>query len=1035
MGSIDKSIKGFTAAWGYSIAGIGFGAAVAGFVSLGKRAIEAGDDLNKAAIKAGVTGEAISELAYAAKLSDVDLGSLSTALRKMQQNLSEAASGGKAQIETLQALGLSIKDLQALAPDRQFELIADRISQLKDPADRSRAAVEEFGRAGADLLPMFEQGAEGIRMAREEAQRLGLSFSGDQLKALADADDAVKKMKASLDGLALTLTAKVAPALADFANAWTATLAGGKARYTLELQVASESLDRAKAAGADPESLARIQKRIDDLKKELGIVDAAAKAATTGNGPAIKPPPGFKAAADKDGKGKGAKGDSYDWLMVNASARDVDLRNAESYFDKLNELTQTSAEKDAAEFQKLYTGLEVLRTTKLSTGQKDDLGNDIAKAAISAEEYIKRLKESLKNAGEVSSATFDGIIDSLRQMRDAGDITAQQFEDAYTAAMDAVLSEVDVTSSKLWDTVSKDAKKASDKVSEITLEMKRNIQDILGDSIRHALDGGLDELPLKFSELIADLSAQAAAAQIGELLFGTDDEKGGGGWIGDAIGTLFGGKGKGEQIKVTPPGMAGVMEAIPKVAEIVPDQFKVIEDVAGASSDKIGGAFQSGIFDTFADGLEGMQDGFKGALANMTVQAAAAQIGSSLMGGNMSGPTVSGGKAGFWAKLAGFAGQALSAWAGGGFGGGAGAGQPAGTIGNVSNWGGSSGAGTIGSFGSKTNWGANLFPGYATGGEYDGSTPFWAGENGKELIIPKGSGTVLNARESAAADKEIREAASQMKGHGYIHGFVAPLLAKYGAPKSVADWVKFSQMLGPDARVDIVTDAGEYHGKLKDYVPEPGQEATWGAGAPGTGNAYGYGGKYDYLNNYSSGGGMRERATGSPDMGSLKNPGGFLGGLAMPALTGGITGKIGGFSPGGGIGSLLSGMAGSLSSDGGSVLENYAKGGVAGAVTGGGDSKGGLVGGVVGKMFGFATGGVASGAAPFVVGESGPEVVVPQGAARVFNSAQSKQMMNGGSPIVVNVNGVTDFDSFRRSEGQIRASLVRAASRSQMRDV
>jgi hypothetical protein len=220
-------------------------AALAGAGSLGEvvtRSIELGDTLNKAAIKAGITGRAMSELAYAAKLSDVDIGSLSTALKKMQIALSEAASGGKDQNLTLQALGLTIRDLKGLSPEKQFELLGDRINRLKDPSDRARAAVELFGKAGSDLLPLFEQGAEGIRKAREEAQKLGASFSDDQIKKLADADDAIKRLKASAEAFALTLTAKAAPALTTFFN----TLSGER---ITELKNEIEALQKFQGRG------------------------------------------------------------------------------------------------------------------------------------------------------------------------------------------------------------------------------------------------------------------------------------------------------------------------------------------------------------------------------------------------------------------------------------------------------------------------------------------------------------------------------------------------------------------------------------------------------------------------------------------------------------------------------------------------------------------------------------------------------------------------------------------------------------------
>ncbi len=197
---------------------LGGGLVGAGLLNMARQSIELGENLNKAALKAGVSGRAISELAYAAKQSDVDLQSLSSALQKMQVALSKAASGSKEQNAALAALGLTIEDIKSLSPDKQFELLADRIAQLRDPADRARAAVELFGKAGADLLPLLLEGAEGIKRLRTEAERLGQSFSTQQIKALDDAGDAVDRLNASWQAFTTTLTAKVAPSLTNVLN-------------------------------------------------------------------------------------------------------------------------------------------------------------------------------------------------------------------------------------------------------------------------------------------------------------------------------------------------------------------------------------------------------------------------------------------------------------------------------------------------------------------------------------------------------------------------------------------------------------------------------------------------------------------------------------------------------------------------------------------------------------------------------------------------------------------------------------------------
>jgi uncharacterized phage infection (PIP) family protein YhgE len=216
LGRAKSSADNFSKIWKASLVGIGFSSVTSAIVGVAKEAIELGDNLNKAAIKAGVSGKTISELAYAAKMADVELDSLSTALKKMQVSLSQAQTGGKAQIETLRAIGIEIEDIQDLKADEQFERIADGIASLGRAEDRTRALTELFGKAGAELAPLFEQGAAGIRKAREEADQLGLSFNDETLQRMAQFDDQIKSLSARFEGLAMNGLAKAYPALDRF---------------------------------------------------------------------------------------------------------------------------------------------------------------------------------------------------------------------------------------------------------------------------------------------------------------------------------------------------------------------------------------------------------------------------------------------------------------------------------------------------------------------------------------------------------------------------------------------------------------------------------------------------------------------------------------------------------------------------------------------------------------------------------------------------------------------------------------------------
>jgi hypothetical protein len=178
-----------------------------------KAAIDFGDNVQKAAAKTGIAASQFAVLSDAAKLSDISMESLSKSLQKMQVAISNAGSGSKSQLEAFSALNIEFAELQRLRPEDQFLRIADQINRLESPADRVRAAVELFGKAGAELLPFFEQGAAGIKKATDEIVRMGGVLSDDQIQKLADADDAVKRLGQSWATFSRTLTASVAPAI------------------------------------------------------------------------------------------------------------------------------------------------------------------------------------------------------------------------------------------------------------------------------------------------------------------------------------------------------------------------------------------------------------------------------------------------------------------------------------------------------------------------------------------------------------------------------------------------------------------------------------------------------------------------------------------------------------------------------------------------------------------------------------------------------------------------------------------------------
>lgn len=232
LGTNDSKLKaGLQAAqdklksWGKSaaIAGgamSGVGAAVLGPM-LGATAVFAssGDELSKMADKTGASVESLSELRHAANQSAVDFKQLGSAMNKQQRNLAEAAAGNKTASEAFETLGLSVDDLMKLSPDQQFETIADKISQIQDPAKRTAAAMDIIGKSGAELMPLMIGGAKGIQTLRKEARDLGLQVSAKDAAAATKFGDTWANVQTTLKQIAFNVGAALAPALTSLMEA------------------------------------------------------------------------------------------------------------------------------------------------------------------------------------------------------------------------------------------------------------------------------------------------------------------------------------------------------------------------------------------------------------------------------------------------------------------------------------------------------------------------------------------------------------------------------------------------------------------------------------------------------------------------------------------------------------------------------------------------------------------------------------------------------------------------------------------------
>lgn len=196
------------------------------FIGMAQGEAEAIDQTSKLSRRLGLTYGELSGLSLAGDLAGVSMDTIGKAATKADVAFVKAASGSALAQKALAGVGLSVDELQNKTPAERFQMMADAIAGLPTPAERARAAIGLFGKAGADLLPLFEGGAGSIRQAMEEAERFGLALTDDQGVAVENMNDAFTRAYSAIRGVVQQVVAYLAPALQSVTDTFT-NLVGG----------------------------------------------------------------------------------------------------------------------------------------------------------------------------------------------------------------------------------------------------------------------------------------------------------------------------------------------------------------------------------------------------------------------------------------------------------------------------------------------------------------------------------------------------------------------------------------------------------------------------------------------------------------------------------------------------------------------------------------------------------------------------------------------------------------------------------------
>jgi hypothetical protein len=496
-------------------------AAAAGAAYWVKSSIDAMDSMAKMAQQAGVTVEALSALTYAADLSGVSQQEMSAALVRLSKGMSDAANGTGEAMRGFQALGISVKnaDGSLKSSDKTFAEIAQRLSQFSDGAEKTAIAVSLFGKSGAQLIPLLNSGAAGLAEMRDEAERLGIVMDTETSKAAEQFNDNLTRLKAALTGIANTAAADFLPAL------------NAVATYLMQSREEANALSfAAKALKTIFEALAVVGANVAfvfrGVGREIGAIGAQIAALARGD------IDGFRAISE---------------------AVKADGVRAREELDRFERQVLGLERVEAPAAAPARPAAPVMRP---SGGGSTRADNSAAKAweaekraALDAFKAYDEEMAKLAAQAQRLAQSVETPYETLR--RELADLAALAPEVKKMLGPET-MGRLEAAA---WERYGQSIEYATEQLDEFTMQMRENVQGLLGDSLYEAAQGNFKGILRSFSDMLLKMVAQAQAANLTRAMFG--DANGQGGWatgLAQAFGTwLSGGTSSGE---VGPPASA-----------------------------------------------------------------------------------------------------------------------------------------------------------------------------------------------------------------------------------------------------------------------------------------------------------------------------------------------------------------------------------------------------------------------------------------------------------------------------------------------
>lgn len=194
-----------------------------------KQTLENAEALTRLSAQTGLSTATIQAFGRAARETGIGADSANAGIQKFTAAVGKAQLSSGATRTALSDLQIDLKSFSNLSPDEKFQLVAERLASIPDPARRARDELALFSKGGIELdQALVKVGEEGIGPFIAKLKELGLFLDQEAINNLLSLKERLRDLHDEAQGLGQQFILGLVPGISQAVQGLTKASSAGE---------------------------------------------------------------------------------------------------------------------------------------------------------------------------------------------------------------------------------------------------------------------------------------------------------------------------------------------------------------------------------------------------------------------------------------------------------------------------------------------------------------------------------------------------------------------------------------------------------------------------------------------------------------------------------------------------------------------------------------------------------------------------------------------------------------------------------------